>query len=152
MRAVVQRVSSASVVVGSRTVGQIGAGLMVLLGVERDDGPADVSYLAAKVRDLRIFEDPGDSSRHLNRSVQDAGGSVLVVSQFTLAGDCRKGRRPSFDEAAPPAVARALYEDVVRELRGAGLTVATGEFQAMMQVSLVNDGPVTLLLDSKKRF
>ena len=152
MRAVVQRVSSASVVVGSRTVGQIGAGLMVLVGVERDDGPADAMYLAAKVRDLRVFEDPGDSTRHLNRSVQDAGGSVLVVSQFTLAGDCRKGRRPSFDEAAPPAVARALYEDVVRELRSAGLTVATGEFQAMMQVSLVNDGPVTLLLDSKKRF
>jgi len=152
VRAVVQRVSSASVVVGSRTVGQIGAGLMVLVGVERDDGPADVSYLADKVRDLRIFEDPGDSSRHLNRSVQDSGGSVLVVSQFTLAGDCRKGRRPSFDEAAPPAVARALYEDVVRQLRSAGLTVATGEFQAMMQVSLVNDGPITLLLDSRKRF
>ena len=152
MRAVVQRVSSASVVVGSRTVGQIGAGLMVLLGVERDDGPADVSYLAAKVRDLRIFEDPGDSTRHMNRSVRDCGGSVLVVSQFTLAGDCRKGRRPSFDEAAPPEVARALYEDVVRELRSSGLTVATGEFQAMMQVSLVNDGPVTLLLDSRKRF
>ena len=152
MRAVVQRVSSASVAVGSRTVGQIGAGLMVLVGVERDDGPADVLYLAGKVRDLRIFEDPGDSTRHLNRSVRDAGGSVLVVSQFTLAGDCRKGRRPSFDEAAPPAVARALYEDMVRELRSAGLTVATGEFQAMMQVSLVNDGPVTLLLDSRKRF
>ena len=125
---------------------------MVLVGVERDDGPADVSYLAAKVRDLRIFEDPGDSTRHLNRSVRDSGGSVLVVAQFTLAGDCRKGRRPSFDEAAPPAVARALYEDVVRELRSAGLNVATGEFQAMMQVSLVNDGPVTLLLDSRKRF
>jgi D-tyrosyl-tRNA(Tyr) deacylase len=125
---------------------------MVLVGVERDDGPADVLYLAAKVRDLRIFEDPDGSTRHLNRSVRDAGGSVLVVSQFTLAGDCRKGRRPSFDAAAPPAVARALYEDVVRELRSAGLTVATGEFRAMMQVSLVNDGPVTLLLDSKKRF
>ena len=152
MRAVVQRVSSASVVVGGRTVGQIGAGLMVLVGVERDDGPADVLYLAGKVRDLRVFEDPGESTRHLNRSVQDLGGSVLVVSQFTLAGDCRKGRRPSFDQAAPPAVARALYEDVVRELRSSGLTVATGEFQAMMQVSLVNDGPVTLLLDSKKRF
>ena len=152
MRAVVQRVSSASVAVGDRTVGQIGAGLMVLVGVERDDGPADVLYLAGKVRDLRVFEDPGESTRHLNRSVQDLGGSVLVVSQFTLAGDCRKGRRPSFDQAAPPAVARALYEDVVRELRSSGLTVATGEFQAMMQVSLVNDGPVTLLLDSKKRF
>jgi D-aminoacyl-tRNA deacylase len=125
---------------------------MVLVGVERDDGPADVSYLAGKVRDLRVFEDPGDSTRHLNRSVQDLGGGVLVVSQFTLAGDCRKGRRPSFDHAAPPAVARTLYEDVVRELRSSGLTVATGEFQATMQVSLVNDGPVTLLLDSKRRF
>lgn len=152
MRAVVQRVSSASVVVGSATVGQIGAGLVVLIGIERDDGPGDASYLASKVRDLRIFEEPGDSTRHLNRSVQDTGGSVLVVSQFTLAGDCRKGRRPSFDDAAPPAIAKPLYEDVVRQLRSAGLTVATGEFQAMMQVSLVNDGPVTLLLDSRKRF
>ncbi|MEO8260516.1 MAG: D-aminoacyl-tRNA deacylase [Acidobacteriota bacterium] len=152
MRAVVQRVSSASVAVGGATIGQIAAGLVVLVGVEREDGPADVLYLATKVRELRIFETPGDPTRHLNRSVQEAGGSVLVVSQFTLAGDCRKGRRPSFDAAAAPPVARALYEDVVRELRRAGLTVATGEFQAMMQVSLVNDGPVTLLLDSRKRF
>jgi D-tyrosyl-tRNA(Tyr) deacylase len=133
-------------------VGQIGPGLVVLVGVVRDDGPADVVYVANKVRDLRIFDDPGGSVGHLNRSVQDTGGSVLVVSQFTLAGDCRKGRRPSFDAAAPPAVARPLYEDVVRALRGAGLRVATGEFQAMMEVSLVNDGPVTLLLDSKKGF
>jgi D-tyrosyl-tRNA(Tyr) deacylase len=152
VRAVVQRVSSASVTVEGATVGQIGPGLVVLVGVDRDDGPADVVYVANKVRELRVFDDPGDSARHLNRSVRDAGGSVLVVSQFTLSGDCRKGRRPSFDEAAPPAVARPLYEDVVRTLRDAGLTVATGEFQAMMQVSLVNDGPVTLLLDSKKRF
>jgi D-tyrosyl-tRNA(Tyr) deacylase len=152
MRAVVQRVSSASVAVGGARVGQIGPGLVVLVGVDRDDGPADVVYVANKVRELRIFEDPGDSVRHLNRSIQDTGGSVLVVSQFTLSGDCRKGRRPSFDEAAPPAVAKPLYEDVVRALRGAGLTVETGEFQATMQVSLVNDGPVTLLLDSKKRF
>jgi len=148
----VQRVSSASVTVGGATVGQIGPGLVVLVGVDRDDGPADVVYVANKVRELRVFDDPGDSARHLTRSVQDTGGSVLVVSQFTLSGDCRKGRRPSFDEAAPPAVARPLYEDVVRTLRDAGLTVATGEFQAMMQVSLVNDGPVTLLLDSKKQF
>jgi D-aminoacyl-tRNA deacylase len=152
VRAVVQRVSSASVIVGSETVGQIGPGLVVLVGVERDDGPADVLYVTTKIRELRIFEDPGDSTRHLNRSVQDAGGSVLVVSQFTLAGDCRKGRRPSFDEAAPAVVAKPLYEDVVRELRSAGLKVATGEFQATMRLSLVNDGPVTLLLDSKKRF
>jgi D-tyrosyl-tRNA(Tyr) deacylase len=148
----VQRVSSASVAVEGERVGQIGPGLVVLVGVERDDGPADVAYVANKVRQLRVFDDPGDSARHLNRSVQDTAGSVLVVSQFTLSGDCRKGRRPSFDEAAPPAVARPLYEEVVRALRSAGLTVETGEFRAMMQVSLVNDGPVTLLLDSRKRF
>jgi D-aminoacyl-tRNA deacylase len=152
VRAVVQRVLSASVAVGSATVGRIDQGLLVFVGIEKDDGPEDVRYIANKVRDLRIFEDPADPVRHMNRSVQDTDGGVLVVSQFTLAGDCRKGRRPSFDEAAPPALARPLYEDVVRELRGTGLTVATGEFQAMMQVSLVNDGPVTLLLDSKKRF
>ena len=152
MKAVVQRVSSASVTVGGATVGQIGSGLLVLVGVDRDDGPADVEYVANKVRELRVFDEPGDSARHSNRSVQDVGGSVLVVSQFTLSGDCRKGRRPSFDAAAPPAVARPLYEDVVRALRSAGVTVETGEFQAMMQVSLVNDGPVTLLLDSRKRF
>ena len=149
MRAVVQRVSSASVAVGDRTVGRIHHGLLVLLGVENEDGPADVQYIAGKIGDLRIFE---DDAHHMNRSVQEAGGSVLVVSQFTLAGDCRKGRRPSFDAAAAPAVARPLYEDVVRELRAKGLQVETGEFKAMMQVSLVNDGPVTLLLDSRKRF
>jgi D-tyrosyl-tRNA(Tyr) deacylase len=149
MRAVVQRVSSASVTVEGRTIGAIGAGLLVLVGVEQEDGPADVEYIARKIRELRVFE---DDAQHMNRSVVDVGGSVLVVSQFTLAADCRKGRRPSFDDAAPPQIAKPLYEDVVRELRGAGLTVATGEFQAMMQVSLVNDGPVTLLLDSRKRF
>ena len=147
-----QRVSAASVTVGGATVGQIGSGLLVLVGVDRDDGPADVEYVANKVRELRIFDEPGDSARHLNRSVQETGGSVLVVSQFTLAGDCRKGRRPSFGLAAAPETARPLYEDVVRELRSGGLDVATGEFQAMMRVSLVNDGPVTLLLDSRKRF
>ena len=149
MRAVVQRVSSARVTVDDRTVGEIAAGLLVFVGVEQGDGPADVEYIARKIRELRVFE---DEARHLNRSVQDIGGSVLVVSQFTLAGDCRKGRRPSFDEAAPPQIAKPLYEDVVRELQANGLRVATGEFQAMMQVSLVNDGPVTLLLDSRKRF
>jgi len=149
MRAVVQRVSSASVAVGDRTVGAIGIGLLVLVGVEQGDGPADVEYIARKIRELRVFE---DDAQHMNRSVVDVGGSVLVVSQFTLAADCRKGRRPSFDDAAPPQIARPLYEDVVRELQAGGLTVATGEFQAMMQVSLVNDGPVTLLLDSRKRF
>jgi D-tyrosyl-tRNA(Tyr) deacylase len=152
MRAVVQRVSSAAVTVDQRTVGAIGHGLLVLVGVERDDGPTDAEYIAAKIHGLRVFEDPSDTSGHMNRSVQEVGGSVLVVSQFTLAGDCRKGRRPSFDDAAAPAVAKPLYEEVVRALRAEGLSVATGEFQAMMQVSLVNDGPVTLLLDSRRRF
>lgn len=149
MRAVVQRVSSASVTVGDRSVGRIGHGLLVFLGVESDDGVADVQYIAGKISDLRIFE---DADHHMNRSVHDAGGAALVVSQFTLAGDCRKGRRPSFDAAARPEIARPLYEDVVRELRAKGLQVETGEFQAIMQVALVNDGPVTLLLDSRKRF
>jgi D-tyrosyl-tRNA(Tyr) deacylase len=151
MRAVVQRVSSASVRVGDRTVGSIEQGLLVLVGVEQSDGPSDALYIAGKVRDMRVFEDTDEPARHLNRSVQDVNGAVLVVSQFTLAADCRKGRRPSLDGAAPPVVAKALYEDVVRELQSAGLRVATGEFQAIMQVSLVNEGPVTLLLDTKTR-
>jgi D-tyrosyl-tRNA(Tyr) deacylase len=142
----------AAVTVGDRTVGEIDRGLLAFVGVEQGDGPADVQYVAGKIRELRVFEDPADPSRHVNLSVQDVGGAVLVVSQFTLAGDCRKGRRPSFDKAAPPQVARALYEDVVRELRSRGVTTATGEFQAMMHVSLVNDGPITLLLDSRKQF
>ena len=156
MRAVVQRVSSALVTVTSgstaREVGRIDHGLLVLLGVEHEDGPDDVAYIANKVQGLRIFEDPSDPAGRMSRSVVEVGGGVLVVSQFTLAGDCRKGRRPSFDVAAPPAIARPLYEDVVRTLRETGLRVATGEFQAMMQVALVNDGPVTVLLDSRKTF
>src|SRR5262245_1305382 len=136
MRAVVQRVVSAAVAVADRTVGQIERGLLVFVGVERGDGPADAQYIAGKVRDLRVFEDPDESSRHLNRSIRDVGGSVLVVSQFTLAADCRKGRRPSFDDAAEPAIAKPLYEDLVRDLREHGLTVACGEFQATMRVSL----------------
>src|SRR6187402_1549333 len=120
MRAVVQRVSSAAVTVDDRTVGEIGHGLMVLVGVEREDGPADADYIAGKIRDLRVFE---DDAHHMNRSVQEVGGAVLVVSQFTLAADCRKGRRPSFDAAAPPVLARPLYEDLVRQLRESGLPV-----------------------------
>ena len=149
MKAVVQRVSSAAVTVDGRTVGSIGRGVLALVGVERDDGPADVEYIANKIRDLRIFE---DDAHHLNRSIQDAGGAALVVSQFTLCADCRKGRRPSFDRAAPPELARPLFDDVVHTLRQYGVPVETGQFQAMMQVSLVNDGPVTLLLDSRKEF
>ena len=152
MRAVVQRVSSAAVTIGNRTTGQIDRGLLVFVGVELGDGPSDVQYIASKIRDLRVFEDPADPAKQLNRSVQEVGGSVLVVSQFTLAADCRKGRRPSFDRAAAPHIAKPLYEDVVRDLKAGGATVATGEFQAMMQVSLINDGPVTLLLDSKRGF
>lgn len=149
MRAVVQRVSSARVTVDDRVTGEIDRGLLVLLGVEQNDGPADVQYIATKIRDLRIF--PDDAGK-MNLSVLDRQGAVLVVSQFTLSGDARNGRRPSFASAAPPQIARALYEDVVRELKGSGLRVETGEFQAMMQVALVNDGPVTILLDSRKTF
>src|SRR5262245_59607244 len=140
MRAVIQRVSSASVTAGDYSA-WIERGLLVLLGVERGDGPLDVEFIARKIRELRLFE--GDGGREFDRSVEDIGGSVLVVSQFTLAADCRKGRRPSFDAAAPPDTARPLFESVVAALLDAGLTVNTGVFQAMMQVSLVNDGPVT---------
>ena len=150
MRAVVQRVTSARVRVDERVVGEIGRGVVVLLGIGRDDGVDDVAYVAAKIRDMRIFE--SDNGRHMDRSVVDVGGSVLVVSQFTLYGDIRKGRRPAFDAAASPEVARTLYESVVRDLRAAQLPVATGEFQAMMHVELVNDGPVTMLIDSKRQF
>ena len=149
MRAVVQRVTSARVTVDDRLTGEIGPGLLVLVGVDQGDGPADVQYVATKIRDLRIF---ADEAGKMNRSVLDCRGGVLVVSQFTLSGDARNGRRPSFASAAPPQIARALYEDVVRELKASGLRVETGEFQAMMQVSLVNDGPVTILLDSRKTF
>ena len=141
--------SSARVTVDDRVTGEIGAGLLVLVGVEQGDGPADVQYISSKIRDLRIF--PDDAGK-MNLSVLDRQGGVLVVSQFTLAGDARNGRRPSFASAAAPQIAKALYEDVVRELSASGLTVATGEFQAMMQVALVNDGPVTILLESRKLF
>ncbi len=149
MRAVVQRVTSARVTVDDRVTGEIAAGLLVLLGVEQGDAPPDAQYIAAKIRDLRIFP---DEAGKMNRSVLDQQGAVLVVSQFTLSGDARNGRRPSFASAAPPEIARAFYEEVVRELKTSGLRVAKGEFQAMMQVALVNDGPVTILLDSRKTF
>ena len=150
MRAVVQRVTEARVRVGDRTTGDIAHGLLVFVGIGRDDGPDDVRYVAGKIRDVRVFESA--DGKQMDRSVQDVGGSVLVVSQFTLYGDVSKGRRPSFDAAAPPAAARSLYEDLVRELRAVPLPVATGEFQAMMHVELVNDGPVTILIDSKRDF
>lgn len=157
MRAVVQRVTSARVRVGDRVVGEIGRGLLAFLGVARGDTASDVRYVAGKIRDMRVFPSTslraGESEgKPMDRSVVDVGGSVLVVSQFTLYGDIRKGRRPSFDEAGAPEDARILYEEVVRELRAAQVPVATGEFQAMMQVELVNDGPVTILIDSTKQF
>ena len=147
MRAVLQRVTGARVTVDDRLVGEIGRGLVAFLGVEDGDGAGDVEFVARKIRDLRVF---GDEHGRMNLSVVDIGGAVLVVSQFTLLGECRKGRRPSFDAAAPPEEARARYEEIVAVLRRDGLTVATGEFQAMMRVELVNDGPVTLWLDSRR--
>jgi D-tyrosyl-tRNA(Tyr) deacylase len=149
VRALLQRVSSARVRVGETVIGEIGRGLLVFVGVGRDDTIDDVTYLAAKICDIRVFE--SDAGKPMDRSVVDVGGSLLIVSQFTLYGDVRKGRRPSFDGAAPPDDARRLYEDLVRELRATHVPVATGEFQAMMQVELVNDGPVTILIDSRKQ-
>lgn len=149
MRAVVMRCARAAVRVDGRTVGEIGPGFVVLLGVAADDGPADLDYLVPKIVGLRVFP---DEEGRFNRSLEEVGGSVLVVSQFTLYGDCRHGRRPSFTRAAPGAVARELYEKFVERLRGMGLRVATGEFGARMMVEIFNDGPVTLLLDSRKEF
>ena len=149
MRAVVQRVSRAKVTVNGEITGQIGLGLLVLLGVGRDDTEADAIYVAEKITGLRVFEDDHEK---MNRSVQDVGGSVLAVSQFTLYGDVRRGKRPSFDAAAPPEKARTLYEFFVERIRASGLRCETGRFQEMMQVELVNDGPVTILLDSGKAF
>jgi D-aminoacyl-tRNA deacylase len=149
MRAVVQRVSKASVSVQGRVVGEIGPGLLLLLGVFTSDIPADAEYLAGKVAGLRIFE---DCDGKMNLSVADVGGSVLAVSQFTLCGDVRRGKRPSLDNAARPERARELYEYCVAQIRRYGLLCETGQFQAMMSVSLVNEGPVTILLDSSKSF
>jgi D-tyrosyl-tRNA(Tyr) deacylase len=149
MRAVIQRVSGAKVTVGGETVGSINTGLLVLLGVAHDDDESDADYLARKTAGLRIFE---DDAGKMNRSVLDIEGQVLVVSQFTLFGDCRRGRRPSFDDAAPPARADELYQRYAAQLTQQGLRVETGTFQAMMKVELANEGPVTILLDSKKLF
>jgi D-tyrosyl-tRNA(Tyr) deacylase len=149
MRAVVQRVSHARVRVADRLVGEIGPGLLVFAGVEQNDGRDDVAYVAGKVAELRIFE---DRAGKMNLSIAEAGGSLLVVSQFTLCADCRRGRRPSFDAAEAPATAKGVYEALVENLRARRLNVQTGEFQADMAVELVNDGPVTILLDSRRRW
>ncbi len=149
MRAVVQRVTRASVRVGGETVGEIECGLVVLLGIARDDTRADVEYLVEKVAAVRVFD---DAEGRMNRSVADAGGGLLVVSQFTLYGDVRRGRRPSWIDAAPPEVAEPLYELFVAEARARVPAVATGSFRREMEVELVNDGPVTILLDSRKLF
>jgi D-aminoacyl-tRNA deacylase len=148
MRLVVQRVRHAKVVVGESTTGSIRTGLLVLIGISRSDTTADADYLVDKLIGLRIF--PDDEGK-MNRSVQDAGGSLLLISQFTLYGDCRRGRRPSFDEAAPPGQAQALYEHFVARARLGPVPVETGIFQASMQVHLVNDGPVTIWMDSADR-
>ena len=149
MRAVAQRVSRAKVTVTGEITGEIGLGLLILLGVADDDSQTDAAYLAEKLAGLRIF--PDDEGK-MNRSLTEAGGAMLVVSQFTLLGDCRKGRRPSFIKAARPELAVSLYNAFVAEVRGRGITVATGRFQEQMDVELVNDGPVTLLIDSRKEF
>jgi D-tyrosyl-tRNA(Tyr) deacylase len=149
MRAVVQRVSRAKATVAGEITGHIGHGLLVLLGVGRADTEAGAEYLADKIIGLRIFE---DDAGKMNRSVAEVGGAVLAVSQFTLYGDVRKGKRPSFDDAARPEMARTLYERFVNRVRASGLRCETGRFQEMMEVELVNDGPVTILLDSEKTF
>jgi D-tyrosyl-tRNA(Tyr) deacylase len=146
MRAILQRVSRARVTAGGRTTGEIGAGLLVLLGVRKGDGEAEAEYLADRVAGLRIFSDPEGK---MNLSLLDTGGAMLVVSQFTLYGDTRKGRRPGFDDAAPPETARRLYEHFVAKARERGIQVETGEFQAMMTVELANEGPVTFIVESR---
>ena len=149
MRAVVQRVTFARVRVDGRVIGEIGRGMLVFAGVEKGDGPNDIAYIAGKVNDLRIFD---DAAGKMNLSLAESGGAALVVSQFTLCGDCRRGRRPSFDDAESPAAAKPLYEGLVAALRTLNVAVETGEFQAHMDVELTNDGPVTILLDSRRRW
>ncbi|MEW6375233.1 MAG: D-aminoacyl-tRNA deacylase [Thermodesulfobacteriota bacterium] len=146
MRAVIQRVKSAEVYVDGRLSGKIGYGLLVFVGVGKGDGESDLSYLTSKLPELRIFE---DASGKFNLSLKEIGGEILIVSQFTLYGDCRKGRRPSFTDAEEPTGAKNLYERFISKLREQGISVQTGEFQAKMEVHIINDGPVTLLLDSK---
>ena len=145
MRLVIQRVSEASVTVDDQIVGQIGAGLCILVGIGKDDNPTKAAALADKVKNLRIF---ADELGKMNRSVAAIGGAILAISQFTLYADCRNGNRPSFTDAAPPAMAEKLYEVFAQRLRQAGISVATGQFQAHMRVALVNDGPVTLVLEN----
>ncbi len=149
MRAVVQRVKKSTVTVSEKIAGSIGQGLMVLLGVGKEDDDSDIEYLSDKILNLRIFE---DENGKMNKSLLDIGGQLLVVSQFTLFGDCRKGRRPGFDKAAKPEIAKELYQRFVNKCKEAGVVTETGIFQADMLVDISNDGPVTLLLDSKKEF
>lgn len=149
MRGVVQRVNRAQVTIHGELIGSIGSGVVVLLGIHSDDGEREVRWMADKVVNLRIFE---DENGLMNRSLPDVGGEMLIVSQFTLYGDCRKGRRPGYSSAARPEIAEPLYEQFIQTVRQMGITTATGRFQAMMQVELVNDGPVTLLLDSSGTF
>jgi D-tyrosyl-tRNA(Tyr) deacylase len=146
MRAVIQRVKESSVTVKNEIIGKIGRGLLVLLGVANEDKADDAEYLADKIANLRIFE---DDKGKMNRSLLETGGEMIVVSQFTLLGDCRKGRRPSFMNAADPEKANELYEHFVKEVRQKGVSVKTGRFRAMMEVSLINDGPVTIILENK---
>jgi len=149
MRAVSQRVKSAQVIVNEKIIGSIGFGLLVLLGISREDNCDDADYLVEKTINLRIFD---DQDGKMNRSLLDVGGEMLIVSQFTLSADCRKGRRPSFTAAAEPAEAKKLYQYFIERVKEKGITVATGEFQALMEVGLINNGPVTILMDSKKVF
>lgn len=149
MRAVVQKVSSSKVTVDEEVVGQINQGLLVLLGVTHDDTSKDVDYMVDKITNLRIFEDENEK---MNLSLKDVRGEILAVSQFTLYGDCRRGRRPSFTDAARPEIANPLYEEFVEKVKNQGINVGTGKFGAHMMVDLTNDGPVTILLESKKEF
>lgn len=149
MRAVIQRVSRAQVTGDGELLGTIGPGLLVLVAIAKDDGPADLDYLVQKIVGLRIFD---DGQGKMNLSVTDTQGAILAISQFTLCGDVRRGKRPAFDEAAPPELARQMYEEFLDRIRAAGVVCESGRFQAKMQVELVNDGPVTILIDSKRRF